>query len=66
MAAWRGLGWRVGRRLGWRMAGWRRGLGRRMGLASIAAASTWGNQCWAWNGFQWVNTCNQWSSNWGW
>jgi len=48
-------GWRPG--VGW---GWGGGWGW-PGAGAFAAAS---NPCWRWNGFSWVNTCNQWSSNW--
>jgi hypothetical protein len=43
---------------------WGGGSGWPVAAAGIAAGRAWGNQCWAWNGFQWVHTCNQRSSNW--
>jgi hypothetical protein len=65
---WGGAGWRGG----WAGAGWRRGWGWGWPVAAgvaagVVAANAWDwgypyggyDQCVVWNGFTWVNSCNQ-------
>ena len=55
-----GVGWRPGVAAGWgwRGRGWGWGWPVAAGIAAgVAATSYYGNSCYAWNGYTWVNTC---------